>query len=98
MLMRSWGGSHDPCARQRLPDLSRPARPLALLSSRHRTAIDLREAPIGSPEFLAECARIAALKAVSAKPRPGTLGMLIGAYRASTAFQDLAPRTQRDYQ
>ena len=58
--------------------------------------IDLKKAPLGSAEFLAECARIAALAAEAAKP--GTLGALIDAYRASTAFQDLSPKTKHDYQ
>jgi integrase len=59
--------------------------------------VDLIKAPIGSPEFFAECARIAAL-ATSTEPKPGTLGLLIAAYRAHPAFTDLAPRTKSDYQ
>ena len=31
-------------------------------------------------------------------PKPGTLGMLIEAYRGHAAFLDLAPRTRSDYQ
>ena len=42
--------------------------------------IDLTKAPKGSAEFLAECARISAL-ATAVTPKPGTLGMLIEAYR-----------------
>jgi integrase len=64
-----------------------------------RTAIDLAKFPIGSAEFFAECTRITALKeAQTPKEKPGTLGMLITAYRAHAAFQDLAPQTQADYQ
>jgi integrase len=59
--------------------------------------VDLVKAPIGSPEFFAECARIAAL-VTATEPKPGTLGMLISAYRAHPAFTDLAPRTKSDYQ
>jgi integrase len=59
--------------------------------------IDLTKAPVGSAEFLAECARIAAL-ATATEPKPGTLGMLISAYRGHPAFLDLAPRTRSDYQ
>jgi integrase len=59
--------------------------------------IDLTRAPIGSAEFMAECARIAAL-ATSTAPKPGTLGLLINAYRGHPAFLDLAPRTRSDYQ
>lgn len=59
--------------------------------------IDLTIAPKGSPEFFAECARIAAL-ATATTPKPGTLGMLIAAYRGHEAFLDLAPRTKSDYQ
>jgi integrase len=59
--------------------------------------IDLVKAPKGSPEFFAECARITAL-AMSTEPKPGTLGLLIHAYRSHSAFTDLAPRTKSDYQ
>jgi hypothetical protein len=60
------------------------------------TAIDLQKYPLGSAEFFAEVARIGAVAAV-AEPKPGTLGMLINAYRAHAAFTDLAPRTRADY-
>jgi hypothetical protein len=59
--------------------------------------IDLAKAPMGSAEFLAECARISAL-ATAVTPKPGTLGMLIEAYRGHAAYLDLAPRTRSDYQ
>ena len=65
---------------------------------RTRTAVDLAKAPIGSAEFFAECARIAALGKATAPARPGTLGLLISEYRASASFTDLAPRTRHDYQ
>jgi integrase len=60
-------------------------------------AIDLTNAPEGSAEFFAECARITAMVA-AATPKPGTLGLLIEAYRGHAAFLDLAPRTRSDYQ
>jgi hypothetical protein len=59
------------------------------------TPIDLNKAPIGSAEFFAECAKIAAK---AGKEKPGTLGLLIHDYRASPVFQDLSPRTRADYQ
>ncbi|MBB3999249.1 tyrosine-type recombinase/integrase [Aureimonas pseudogalii] len=64
-----------------------------------RTAVDLVAFPIGSVEFFAECARIAALASAKAEEaaRPGTLGALVVAYRGHPAFQDLAPRTRKDY-
>lgn len=62
------------------------------------TAVDLKRAPLGSAEFIAECARIAALNAPEAPAKPGTLGRLIEEYRRSPSFQDLRPRTQSDYQ
>jgi integrase len=62
------------------------------------TAIDLIEAPLGSAEFFAECARIAALNKAAGTPKPGTLGMLIVAYRGHDAFTSLAKRTRDDYQ
>ncbi len=63
-----------------------------------RIPVDLTKAPIGSVEFVAECARIAELTKISGPPKPGTLGLLIAEYRASPSFLDLAPRTQADYQ
>jgi hypothetical protein len=64
-----------------------------------RVTVDLKKTPIGSPEFFAECAKIAALAdAKVAKDKPGTLGLLICDYRKSPALQDLAPQTQYDYQ
>jgi integrase len=60
-------------------------------------SIDLVKCPKGSAEFFAECARIAALAAAST-PKPGTLGLLIEAYRSHASFLDLAPRTRSDYQ
>ncbi len=60
--------------------------------------VDLHAFPIGSAEFLAECARIAALSTRGVEARPGTLGLLITRYRSHAAFQDLAPRTRADYQ
>jgi integrase len=59
--------------------------------------IDLEKAPLGSAEFFAECARISAMTVTTA-PKPGTLGLLINAYRGHPAFTDLAPRTRSDYQ
>jgi hypothetical protein len=59
--------------------------------------IDLEKYPVGSAGFLAECARINAI-VEKAAPKPGTLGLLIAAYRAHPAFTDLKPRTQSDYQ
>lgn len=63
-----------------------------------RTPIDLEKYPIGSAGFLAECQRIAALMGQAEAPKPGTLGLLIERYRGHAEFQDLAPRTQADYQ
>jgi len=62
-----------------------------------RTAVDLEKAPLGSAEFFAECARISDLVKVSS-PKPGTLGMLIEAYRGHAKFTDLSPQTKADYQ
>jgi integrase len=59
--------------------------------------IDLKAAPLGSAEFMAECARIRALTTVTTA-KPGTLGLLINEYRAHAAFTDLEPRTRSDYQ
>jgi hypothetical protein len=59
--------------------------------------IDLEKYPLGSAGFFAEVARIGGL-VKETEPKPGTLGMLISAYRAHPAFTDLAPRTKSDYQ
>jgi len=68
---------------------------------RHRksgTMIDVTKFPIGTLSFLAECARIVALGDKGDDPKPGTLGQLIGRYRGSVFFTDLAARTRADYQ
>lgn len=61
--------------------------------------IDLEKTPMGSAEFFAECAKIAAMaKAMKAKaPKPGTLGGLIAAYKAEEHFQELSPASKREY-
>ena len=60
-------------------------------------AVDLKMAPMGSAEFIAECERIAAISTVKS-PKGGTLGKLIDEYRSHDAFRDLAPQTRADYQ
>jgi hypothetical protein len=60
--------------------------------------IDLKKTPIGSAEFIAECAKNAALGDKAIMEKSGTLGLLIHDYRKALAFQDLAPQTQSDYQ
>jgi integrase len=60
-------------------------------------AIDMVRYPEGSAEFLAECARIGAISNATT-PKPGTLGLLVEAYRGHASFLDLAPRTRSDYQ
>lgn len=63
-----------------------------------RTAVNLVTNPIGSAGFLSECSRITALAdKASPKAAPGTLGGLLKAYRAHSAFMDLAARTKSDY-
>lgn len=63
------------------------------------TPIDLKKAPLGSAEFLAECARITALVGMADVTKPGTLGALIKAYRASPDFLTRLEReTRTSYQ
>jgi integrase len=59
--------------------------------------IDLQKHPEGSAEFFADVARIGVL-VKNTTPRPGTLGMLLQAYKSHPAFTELAPRTRKDYQ
>jgi integrase len=63
-----------------------------------KTRVDLKAAPLGTPEFFAECARIADGRGAKIAGKPGSLGLLVCEYRKSAAFLDLAPRTQADYQ
>jgi integrase len=84
-------------------------RGFKIFNSRHRNGkqycyhretgqrIDLAKYPLGSSGFFAECARISALVEAS-MPKPGSLGLLIEAYRSHSAFTDLARRTRLDYQ
>jgi len=62
-------------------------------------AVDLTNAPLGSAEFFAQCARIGQLAAISPEPRPGTLGKLIADYRSHPAFtENIRPVTRKGYQ
>jgi integrase len=56
------------------------------------------KAEFGSGEFFEELARLDGVARQTAKPRSGTLGMLLAEYRASSDFNGLAPRTRADYQ
>lgn len=60
--------------------------------------IDLTKFPIGSDGFWQELDRLNRMVSPAAETKPGTLGLLIAKYRAHAQFQDLAPRTQADYQ
>lgn len=62
------------------------------------TAINLVKTPIGSPAFIAECAKITALSAKANDVKPGMLGKLIIEYKKHPAFTDLAKRTKKDYE
>ncbi len=62
----------------------------------HRQTMKRIKAPFGTAEFILEVARInAALGKKTAVP--GTLGMLIDAYRASPFWRDLRPSTRISY-
>jgi hypothetical protein len=52
------------------------------------------KAEFGSGEFFEELARLDGIARQTAKPKSGTLGMLVTEYRASSDFNDLAPRTR----
>lgn len=60
-------------------------------------AIDLKKYPLQSDEFLQEYVRITNNLHRSENPKSGCLGKLIAAYKKSTAFIELSPRTQKDY-
>jgi integrase len=64
----------------------------------HRATRQRLKAPLGSLAFLAEIERLNNIVGPEPPPRPGTLGAVIGAYRASPEFRELAPRTRADYQ
>src|SRR5262245_23107229 len=55
------------------------------------------KAEFGSGEFFEELARLDGLARQTAKPKSGTLGMLVTEYRASSEFDGLAARTRADY-
>lgn len=61
-----------------------------------KEVVDLERFPEGSAGFIVECKRIEeGFK--PPKPIPGTIGLLIEAYRESDHFSQLAPRTRKDY-
>ncbi|MES0826516.1 tyrosine-type recombinase/integrase [Ruegeria sp. SCP11] len=61
--------------------------------------IDLEKTPLGSAEFFAECARIAAIAEArkAQAPKPGTLGGLVNAYFQTEHYGNLSDATKRDY-
>lgn len=61
--------------------------------------IDLQKTPVGTAEFFAECARIAAISEARKEqsPKPGTLGGLVKVYFQTEHFGNLADATKRDY-
>lgn len=70
----------------------------------HRASGTRLHAEPGTPEFLAELARLETgagqeveERSTAPEIRPGTLAALIQAYKASPDFQQLKPRTRRDY-
>src|SRR4051794_5454418 len=66
--------------------------------TQHRKTGTMIKVEYGTGEFFAEVARLDGVAKVTASPKPGTLGMLIAAYRGSIQFTDLAERTKADYQ
>lgn len=60
--------------------------------------IDLEKFPFRSAEFLGECGRVTELYRPTGKPKPGSLGLLIKSYKASPAWQELAPKTREWYE
>lgn len=64
---------------------------------RSNVAVDLVKYSVGSVEFFAECARIAGLQKTDKTAQPGTLGLLIKKYRASSQYHELKPKTQDFY-
>lgn len=62
----------------------------------HRATGKRIESAIGTPEFLAEIARLN-IAADVLQPRDGSLSGLIFAYRKSPEFNGLAPRSRADY-
>lgn len=61
-------------------------------------SIDLEKYPLDSVDFLSECGRIVALSKPYGDPKPGSLGLLIKAYKASPQWQDLKPKTREWYE
>jgi len=59
----------------------------------------LEKSPLGSAEFFAECARIAAIAEArkAQAPKHGTLGGLVKTYFQTEHFGNLADATKRDY-
>src|SRR5271166_5961519 len=62
----------------------------------HRATGTRLEADFGTGEFFAELAALER-RVKKEKAWPGTLGMLLGSYRACPAFLDLAASTRRGY-
>ncbi len=84
-----------------IPGVHITRKPSGRIYYRHRKTQEPIKFSYPSPEFDAEVARLDALVAAKAKAKPepgaGSLGALIKAYRSSTKFTELAPRTREDY-
>lgn len=64
----------------------------------HRASGIAIKTPFGSPEFFAELASLNSASSAKPAPKPGTLGTLFEAYRASERFRALRPRVRRGYE
>ena len=60
-------------------------------------AIDLKKYPLHSDAFLQEYVRLTKNLQIAENPKAGCLGKLIISYKKSSAFEELSPRTQKDY-
>lgn len=59
--------------------------------------VDLVTFRLGTADFFAECARIAALN-IDKTPKPGSLGLLIAEYKRNPAWRELQPKTRKWYE
>lgn len=85
-----------------IPGVNVAKRPSGKIYYRHRKTQQPINFPYPSPEFDAELARLNALVDAKASqppsgPPPGSLGALIEAWRNSSEFTSLMPRTRKDY-
>ena len=84
--------------RGKYPGVKFTTDPSGITRAYHRETKTRLRAPVGTPEFEAELAKLNGLCEQRNDPLRGSLASVFDAYRDSADFRNLSPRTQKDYE